>query len=354
MDHDGDGDYETLITINDMDTDGFRYINIHLDYGLKKTEGWQATDLSNDGLTPDATNPSRIGPDGVLGEDIAQMTEYDFAADADGILIPDSGDEIYNNNILKKSWGAGGLVLDTSPEAANAPNAGLSYQLVAGVDVGLMRNGNLLGQDETDEDGWWSIDYKHKGKSADYQLVYDTDGDGFDEHDLSTTITLGKSTKYEQVDFDVHTEAPALALKVEEGANTGEQAGEDLTQGMIAAARVQALSFWAMEGVDAQSLETLLRTDVRIDDLGGDQLGQTLGSSVTLDDDAAGYGWSVTAEEDEVDLVSVLTHEFGHVLGYDHSYLGESLAVGERDMPGDEGAAATLPELAGDADLWFS
>ena len=54
----------------------------------------------------------------------------------------------------------------------------------------------------------------------------------------------------------------------------------------------------------------------------------------------AGYGWSDSLDSvdaDEVDLLSVLTHEFGHVLGYDHDVMGDTLAVGERDLPGDDG-----------------
>jgi len=42
-----------------------------------------------------------------------------------------------------------------------------------------------------------------------------------------------------------------------------------------------------------------------------------------------------------VDGLSALVHEYGHVLGYEHDVLGESLAVGERDLPEVELVGAT-------------
>ncbi len=54
-----------------------------------------------------------------------------------------------------------------------------------------------------------------------------------------------------------------------------------------------------------------------------------------VDADAAGYGWSYSTEDlrsGGVDLLSVLTHELGHILGYDHDVMGESLNVGERQL----------------------
>jgi hypothetical protein len=77
-------------------------------------------------------------------------------------------------------------------------------------------------------------------------------------------------------------------------------------------------------------------------DLGGTSLGETLGVPdcliVKIDDDAAGYGWSTsldTVNPNQVDLFSTLTHEFGHILGFDHDDMGEALGVGERHLPLD-------------------
>jgi hypothetical protein len=116
--------------------------------------------------------------------------------------------------------------------------------------------------------------------------------------------------------------------------------GEVLTEDQLTPVVDAAIDYWAAQGVDAEGLETLLKTDVRVEDLGGGKLlGETDGLVVTLDDDAAGHGWSDSldvVDAEELDLLSALTHEFGHVLGYDHDVMGDTLAVGERDLPLEE------------------
>ena len=77
-----------------------------------------------------------------------------------------------------------------------------------------------------------------------------------------------------------------------------------------------------------------------IEDLGGSTLGWTAKEIITIDGDAAGYGWHAdggsAVEEGKVDLLSALAHEYGHILGYDHDVMGDTLGVGERHLPLDE------------------
>ena len=101
-----------------------------------------------------------------------------------------------------------------------------------------------------------------------------------------------------------------------------------------------AIEYWAQQGADEEQIALLRETQVQISDLDGNKLAATDAAAnlVTIDDDAAGYGWSVRLGEvnpHKVDLLSAVTHEFGHVLGYDHDVMDADLAVGERELPLD-------------------
>jgi hypothetical protein len=87
--------------------------------------------------------------------------------------------------------------------------------------------------------------------------------------------------------------------------------------------------------------------DVRVADLGGATLGLAVGRTIWLDDDAAGWGWFVDptpgddsefttpgdqGEQRRIDLLTVLEHELGHLLGREHGdgVMAETLSAGER------------------------
>ena len=120
---------------------------------------------------------------------------------------------------------------------------------------------------------------------------------------------------------------------------------------------------WAAAGFTKQQLDPLRGVEGRVVDLGGDLLGLAGGDVITLDDDAAGRGWFAdpTPLEDEefracgdvfaaladgaaagrMDLLTVLTHELGHLAGLDDleaasapdQLMTESLASGIRRLP---------------------
>ena len=113
----------------------------------------------------------------------------------------------------------------------------------------------------------------------------------------------------------------------------------------------QAIEYWAQQGADEGQLALLKETQVQISDLGGNELAaaDAAGNLVTIDDDAAGYGWSLGLGEvnpHKVDLLSAVTHEFGHVLGFDHEVMDADLAVGERELPLDHVAKNDTTHLS--------
>jgi hypothetical protein len=134
----------------------------------------------------------------------------------------------------------------------------------------------------------------------------------------------------------------------------------------------EAIGWWAATGLTEQQQAALARVEFRVEDLDAQRaLGLAGSRTVLIDDDASGYGWNVFSRplfagggqrQDGLasptagyDLLSVVTHELGHVLGYgdldplyepNHVMTGLlEPGVGRIALPvGDQGWARTFGE----------
>jgi hypothetical protein len=108
---------------------------------------------------------------------------------------------------------------------------------------------------------------------------------------------------------------------------------------------------------------------VPVGDPGELTLGKAGHGVIWLDDNAAGWGWFVDrtprsdleftqrgnqGEQNRMDLLTVVTHEVGHLLGYEHTSVGvmqDTLDAGIRRTPGSQPITAANQHDA--ALTWF-
>jgi len=153
----------------DATTGDLLYLNVHLDYGLKGP-GVDANPFddfvdrydragsvsqwgSSDALENTSDNSGDVA--------IADCSVYDFAHDVGG--VPQFADTVENLNIFKHISGAFGRVFcDDSGDTI----AGFLY-LERTNNPG---HANAVASTEIDEDGYYVLGYKHKGKPTNYQI----------------------------------------------------------------------------------------------------------------------------------------------------------------------------------------
>jgi hypothetical protein len=180
-------------------------------------------------------------------------------------------------------------------------------------------------------------------------------------------------------DVTVKSSDPALApqasgsaMMATADAVVASEGDNGIAQAQLDAIVTQAIENWTEAlGNGDPRLASLGDVRIVIADLTGSELGHMEGNLVTIDVDAAGHDWFVdvsTADSEEfsiridrrtlaagqgsiafakMDLVTVVTHEIGHVLGFDHED-ADRYAVMDDDL--DPGVRFLLDDLDFDGD----
>jgi hypothetical protein len=179
-------------------------VNVHLDYGLKGASldandgtiinaGVTVCDGYADRYDVGAPDPDFGGWDAWKNNDtedgplaISNCKSYDFSH-YDGTTV--FGDQVQSLNIFKQIKGLSGMVMASDTESG-VP--------AAWVEVVRVKTGELVGTGVTDDDGYYAIPYKHKGKRAMYHVTLNGG------HNIVQRVQL-KSNGWAEVNFDVFT-----------------------------------------------------------------------------------------------------------------------------------------------------
>jgi putative transposon-encoded protein len=136
---------------------------------------------------------------------------------------------------------------------------------------------------------------------------------------------------------------------------------EPLSADDLSSLVVEAIGRWADAGLDSQAVAVLANTQVKIAALPAGKLGMVYEGTLYLDDDAAGMGWFVdttpaddeefvatddgtltavdAAAVDQIDLLTVVAHELGHLAGLEDldssvdNVMSATLGTGVRRLP---------------------
>src|SRR5262249_50412337 len=111
---------------------------------------------------------------------------------------------------------------------------------------------------------------------------------------------------------------------------------ESLTAPQLQPIVAQAIDAWRAAGADPQLLSALEHVGMHVGNLPRAELGLASAGEIGMDRNAAGWGWATNGAPGKMDLLTVVTHELGHLLGFEHQDTGvmeATLAPGVRSVP---------------------
>jgi hypothetical protein len=169
----------------------------------------------------------------------------------------------------------------------------------------------------------------------------------------ASNFNNGQPITSSTVVIDLNDGMPQLAASVNSGA-----AAASLTEVQLQALLPQAIAIWRAAGIDPATLSNLRNYAIQIANLPGGELGWETPGHIWIDATAQGWGWSTgsTPEPGEMDLLTVLTHEVGHVLGFgDHlggndimtTYLNPGMRRLPEALPGSSSGVAQAATVDG-------
>ncbi|MBU6300506.1 MAG: autotransporter-associated beta strand repeat-containing protein, partial [Verrucomicrobia bacterium] len=186
-------------------------------------------------------------------------------------------------------------------------------------------------------------------------------------------LAADPSVQIGTIDFGIEAESGGGASTT--GVGTPDTTG--INSADIAELARESVSRWTRTGLNQDQLEALGRISYRIENLAGNRLGYADGMVIVIDSDAAGRAWFVdrtashdeefdlgdsdgvnaldgTGASDRYDLLSLLLHEQGHVLGLADQSSGQTdvmyafLQAGQRRIPVSGQAEGAQVSLAAD------